>query len=123
MQMLRPLLPQHPSTGVNLRVVVGVHGDASRVGTGGTRPVEGTKRRLGIGHNPRTQALFEVARLAAGERVLIHAGAGGVGHLAIQLALNAGATVYATASEKTVILYSLWAQNLSTIQPRISGRF
>ena len=100
MQMLRPLLPQHPSTGVNLRVVVGVHGDASRVGTGGTRPVEGTKRRLGIGHNPRTQALFEVACLAAGERVLIHAGAGGVGHLAIQLALNAGATVYATASEK-----------------------
>ena len=80
--------------------MVSVHSDTSRVGTGGTRPVEGTKRRLGIGHNPRTQALFEVARLAAGERVLIHAGAGGVGHLAIQLALNTGATVYATASEK-----------------------
>lgn len=46
------------------------------------------------------QALFEVAKLSAGERVLIHAGAGGVGHLAIQLALDAGATVYATASEK-----------------------
>ena len=69
------------------------------------------------------QALFEVAKLSAGERVLIQAGAGGIGHLAIQLALNAGATVYATASEKTVILYSLWAQNLSTIQPRISNRF
>ena len=46
------------------------------------------------------QALFEVAKLSAGERVLIHAGAGGVGHLAVQLAVNAGATVYATASEK-----------------------
>ena len=100
MQMLRPLLPQHPSTGVNLRVVVGVHGDASRVDTGGTRPVERVECCLGVSDNSGTQALFEVARLAAGERVLIHAGAGGVGHLAIQLALNAGATVYATASEK-----------------------
>ena len=143
MQMLRPLLPQHPSTGVNLRVVVGVHGDASRVDTGGTRPVERVECCLGVSDNSGTQALFEVARLAeyvlapahqlvhapagipdeqlgaaplaaltayqalfevaklsASERVLIHAGAGGVGHLAIQLALNAGATVYATASEK-----------------------
>lgn len=46
------------------------------------------------------QALFEVARLAAGERILIHAGAGGVGHMAIQLAVAAGAQVYATASAR-----------------------
>ncbi len=42
--------------------------------------------------------LFEFGRLAAGETALIHAGAGGVGMAAIQLAKRAGATVLATAS-------------------------
>jgi NADPH2:quinone reductase len=42
--------------------------------------------------------LFEFGRLAAGETVLIHAGAGGVGIAAIQLAKHAGARVLATAS-------------------------
>jgi NADPH:quinone reductase len=42
--------------------------------------------------------LFEFGRLAAGETVLIHAGAGGVGVAAIQLAKRAGARVFATAS-------------------------
>ena len=41
-----------------------------------------------------------MARLAAGERLLLHAGAGGVGHMAIQLAAAAGAQVYATASAR-----------------------
>ena len=41
---------------------------------------------------------FELSGLKAGERVLIHAGAGGVGMAAIQLALALGAEVYATAS-------------------------
>lgn len=45
------------------------------------------------------QALFDTAGLKAGQTVLIHAGAGGVGHLAIQLAKWKGATVIATASE------------------------
>ena len=44
------------------------------------------------------QALFEVAGLRAGQSVLIHAGAGGVGSFAIQLARSAGARVIATAS-------------------------
>ena len=44
------------------------------------------------------QALFELAGLKAGQTVLIHAGAGGVGSFAIQLARNAGARVIATAS-------------------------
>lgn len=44
------------------------------------------------------QALFDVAGLRAGQRVLIHAGAGGVGSFAIQLARQAGAHVSATAS-------------------------
>jgi NADPH2:quinone reductase len=42
-------------------------------------------------------ALVERANLQAGERVLIHGGAGGVGHVAIQLARWLGAEVYATA--------------------------
>ena len=41
---------------------------------------------------------FHLAGLKAGERVLIHAGAGGVGLAAIQLARAAGAEVFATAS-------------------------
>ena len=42
--------------------------------------------------------LNDVAGLRAGERVLIHAAAGGVGLAAVQLCLLAGAEVYATAS-------------------------
>jgi len=41
--------------------------------------------------------LFEFGRLRAGETVLVHAGGGGVGMAAIQLAKRAGATVLATA--------------------------
>lgn len=44
------------------------------------------------------QALFEVAGLKAGQTVLVHAGASGVGSFAIQLARHAGARVIATAS-------------------------
>jgi NADPH:quinone reductase-like Zn-dependent oxidoreductase len=45
------------------------------------------------------QALVHAAQLQAGERVLIHAGAGGVGHVAIQIAKARGAYVITTASE------------------------
>jgi acyl transferase domain-containing protein/acyl-CoA synthetase (AMP-forming)/AMP-acid ligase II/NADPH:quinone reductase-like Zn-dependent oxidoreductase/acyl carrier protein/short-subunit dehydrogenase len=41
--------------------------------------------------------LEHLARLQPGERVLIHAGAGGVGQAAIQIAQAAGAIVYSTA--------------------------
>jgi len=43
-------------------------------------------------------SLLNVAKIAPGQRVLIHAGAGGVGNAAIQVALRAGAEVFATAS-------------------------
>ena len=43
-------------------------------------------------------ALCELARLRAGERVLIHGAAGGVGIAAVQLAKHLGAEVFATAS-------------------------
>jgi NADPH2:quinone reductase len=44
------------------------------------------------------ECLFTAGELADGQTVLIHAGAGGVGMAAIQLAKQAGATVIATAS-------------------------
>jgi NADPH2:quinone reductase len=44
------------------------------------------------------ECLFTAANLEAGQTVLIHAGAGGVGVAAIQLAKQAGATVISTAS-------------------------
>jgi NADPH:quinone reductase-like Zn-dependent oxidoreductase len=44
------------------------------------------------------QCLVDVARVQAGQRVLVHAGAGGVGHLAVQIAKSRGAHVIATAS-------------------------
>jgi len=43
-------------------------------------------------------ALFEWGELVGGERVLVHAAAGGVGTAAVQLAAAAGATVFGTAS-------------------------
>ncbi|MGM9382682.1 NADP-dependent oxidoreductase [Streptomyces antibioticus] len=44
------------------------------------------------------QALVSVARVAAGQRVLVPAAAGGVGHLAVQIAKARGAYVIGTAS-------------------------
>ena len=46
------------------------------------------------------EALYERGRLSPGEKVLIHAGAGGVGHVAIQLAKLKGAEVCTTVSNK-----------------------
>jgi NADPH:quinone reductase-like Zn-dependent oxidoreductase len=44
------------------------------------------------------QGLVTHGQIKAGQRVLIHAGAGGVGHLAVQIAVALGAEVTATAS-------------------------
>ena len=44
------------------------------------------------------QALHEVAEVKPGQTVLVHAGAGGVGHLTVQLAAEAGCVVTATCS-------------------------
>ena len=40
------------------------------------------------------------ANVQPGQRVLVHGGAGGVGHVALQLAQHAGAQVYATGGEE-----------------------
>lgn len=46
------------------------------------------------------EALIDRANLRPGQNLLIHGSTGGVGHIAIQLAKWAGATVYATGSSK-----------------------
>lgn len=57
------------------------------------------------------EALFERGRLQAGQTAVIHAGAGGVGHVAIQLAKHVGAKVITTVStaEKAAFVDSLQA--------------
>ena len=59
-------------------------------------------------------ALGNVARLRKGERVLVHAGAGGVGMAAIQIAQYLGAEVIATAgsSSKRALLKTLGVRHL-----------
>jgi NADPH:quinone reductase len=60
------------------------------------------------------EALFALGGLSAGQRVLVHAGAGGVGLAAIQLAKAAGAEVLTTASsdEKLARLREFGATHL-----------
>jgi len=50
------------------------------------------------------QALIEKGQLKSGQKVLIHAGSGGVGTLAIQLAKHVGATVATTTSARNIEL-------------------
>ncbi|SEQ92592.1 NADPH:quinone reductase [Lentzea albida] len=47
------------------------------------------------------QALVDTAHVTSGQRVLIHAAAGGVGHLAVQFAKHLGAHVIGTASARS----------------------
>jgi len=57
------------------------------------------------------EALFDRARIQSGMKVLVHAGAGGVGHVAIQLAKVAGCEVVTTVSsdEKADVVTELGA--------------
>ena len=60
------------------------------------------------------EALLERAKLQAGQTILIHAGAGGVGHIAIQLARHLGARVAVTVSDahKAAIAKDLGAEKI-----------
>jgi NADPH:quinone reductase-like Zn-dependent oxidoreductase len=65
------------------------------------------------------QALVDTADLQPGQRVLIHAAAGGVGHLAVQIAKARGAHVIGTASsEKHALLRELGADELVDYRTR-----
>ena len=59
-------------------------------------------------------ALHVVGKIKAGERVLLHAAAGGVGMAAVQLAQRAGAEIFATAgsAEKRALLKSLGVKHV-----------
>ncbi len=59
-------------------------------------------------------ALQNVARLRKGERILVHAGAGGVGMAAIQIAQHLGAEVIATAGSpsKRALLKTLGVEHV-----------
>jgi amino acid adenylation domain-containing protein len=59
-------------------------------------------------------ALIQLARLAKGERILIHAAAGGVGMAAVKIAQWIGAEIFATAGnpEKRAFLRSLGINNV-----------
>ena len=59
----------------------------------GSMPIAGLSAWAGI---------VSTGKLAKGQRVMIHAGAGGVGSFAVQLAKHLGATVAATAGSKNV---------------------
>lgn len=59
------------------------------------------------------ESLFTAANLTSGQKVLIHAGAGGVGSIAIQLAKAKGAHVTATASAgKSALVKNLGADDV-----------
>jgi NADPH2:quinone reductase len=58
------------------------------------------------------ESLYDRGRLQAGQKVLVHAGAGGVGHVAVQLAKLQGAEVCATvgSEEKAEFVRQLGAE-------------
>lgn len=60
------------------------------------------------------EALFDRARIQSGQKIFIHAGAGGVGHIAIQLAKIAGCDVATSVSckEKADLVRQLGADHI-----------
>ncbi len=46
------------------------------------------------------EGLYDRADVSSGQKVLVHGGAGGVGHVAVQLCVAAGATVFSTVSSE-----------------------
>jgi len=63
------------------------------------------------------QAIVDVAQLKPGQKVLIHAGSGGIGTFAIQLAKQLGAEVRTTTSGKNVeFVKSLGADHVINYQ-------
>ena len=64
------------------------------------------------------EGLVDRAKVHAGQTVLVHAGAGGVGYASVQIALAFGARVYATVSEdKRSLVEKLGAIGIDRNQP------
>ena len=59
---------------------------------------------LPLGFITAWEGLVDRAHVHAGQKVLIHAGAGGVGHVAVQVAHAAGAEVFATVSAEKIAI-------------------
>jgi NADPH:quinone reductase-like Zn-dependent oxidoreductase len=122
-----PTIPGHEVSGVVERVAPGVAdlrpGDAvygladfPRDGAAAefvaVRDTNLARKPQSVGHSEASslplsaltawQAMFVHGELVAGQSVLIHAGAGGVGSLAVQLARWRGLRVFATASARDV---------------------
>ncbi|MER7841077.1 type I polyketide synthase, partial [Streptomyces sp. NPDC096040] len=75
-----------------------------------------------IAHLTARLGLVELAGLRAGEKVLIHSAAGGVGMAAVQLARHLGAEVYGTASEgKWQVLRELGLDDAHIASSRDTG--
>jgi NADPH:quinone reductase len=103
---------QHVGRGVGVEVRARVSSlaeeafaDQALVDAGWLAPVadgvdDGMASMLGMG-GPVALGALRLGRLAAGETVLVHAAAGGIGHLAVKLAkLHGAGTVIATASSR-----------------------
>ena len=92
-----------PGTRVLAAVETGGYAEAALVAQAATfelpdwMPAAEALALLGVNYPTSYYALHHRAALRAGETVLVHAGAGGVGSAAVQLAKAAGARVIATA--------------------------
>lgn len=78
--------------------------DASVVAPAPAGLTDGEAASIPLAGTTAWQALVDRGHVTAGQRVLIHAGAGGVGSLAIQIAKHLGAEVATTASPRNAEL-------------------